>query len=99
MAVTVTLLRQTRFGGAGVMRFTNTITGNVNNCHQGQRRAALHLRNSGVVALGTLTGNRGTVQVEAGTFLTVTNINIGSGNERRGGVDAQRRGSVTNLGN
>lgn len=94
---TVTLLRQTRFGGVGVMQFTNTITGNTNNFIK-DSTGRLDLRNSGLVELGTLTGNRGTVQVEAGTILNVTNINIGSGGNVGAGLTLNG-GSVTNLGN
>ncbi len=94
---TVTLLRQTRFGGVGVMLFTNTINGNTNNVIK-DSTGTLQFRNNGAVALGTLTGNRGTLQVEAGTFVTVTNMNIGSGTSVGAGLTLAG-GSVTNLGN
>lgn len=40
----------------------------------------LQLSNSGTVSLGSLSANRGTIQVDAGTTLEVTGISIGTGN-------------------
>lgn len=92
----VTLVQQTRFGGTGAMRLTGSITGN------GVRfikdsTGLLELQNSGTVTLGAFQANRGTLQVNAGSVLNVTSIEVGTGNSVAAGLTLNG-GAVTSSG-
>lgn len=77
-AGTVSLNANTKIG-AGAIILNNTITGNGKNLSR-DGLGTLQLSNSGTVSLGSLSANRGTIQVDAGTTLEVTGISIGTGN-------------------
>ncbi len=92
----MTLLQQTRFGGTGAITLTGPITGN------GVRfikdsTGLLELQNSGAVTLGAFQGNRGTLQVNAGTSLQFTSLDVGTGNSVGAGLTVNG-GSVTSTG-
>jgi len=93
---TVNLQKQTRFGGTGAMLLTGAITGNGVKVIK-DSTGLLELQNSGTVTLGDLQGNRGTVQVDSGTTLNVTSIDIGTGNSVGSGL-ILNGGSVTSTG-
>jgi autotransporter-associated beta strand protein len=90
------LQRQTRIGGAGGITLTGTITGGGFNLIK-DSVSTLTLSNSGTVALGALQSNRGTIQVDPGTTLNVTSIDIGIGNSVGAGLTLNG-GSVTSSG-
>lgn len=81
----ITLLQQTRFGGTGTMLLTGEINGN------GVRfikdsTGLLELQNSGNVTLGAFQANRGTLQVNAGSNLSFSSIEVGTGNSVTSGL-------------
>lgn len=82
---TVEMQRQTRIGGTGGITLTGTITGGGFNLIK-DSTSTLNLSNNGTVALGALQSNRGTIQVNAGTTLNVTSIDIGTGNNVGAGL-------------
>jgi autotransporter-associated beta strand protein len=92
----ITLLQQTRFGGTGAMLLTGAITGN------GVRfikdsTGLLELQNSGTVTLGAFQANRGTLQVNAGSNLSFSSIEVGTGNSVTAGLTLNG-GTVTSSG-
>jgi autotransporter-associated beta strand protein len=93
---TVELQRQTRIGGTGGITLTGTITGGGFNLIK-DSTSTLILSTSGTVALGALQSNRGTIQVDPGTTLNVTSIDIGIGNSVGAGLTLNG-GSVTSSG-
>ena len=92
----VTLLLQTRFGGTGAMLLTGAITGNGVKLIK-DSTGLLELQNSGTVTLGAFQANRGTLQVDGGTTLNVTSIDVGTGNSVGAGLTLNG-GSVTSTG-
>ncbi len=93
---TVTLQRQTRFGGSGAMLLTGAITGNGVNFIK-DSTGLLELQNSGTVTLGAFQANRGTLQVNSGSTLNFTGMNIGTGNSVGAGLTLNG-GAVTSSG-
>jgi autotransporter-associated beta strand protein len=92
----ITLLQQTRFGGTGAMLLTGAITGN------GVRfikdsTGLLELQNSGSVTFGAFQANRGTLQVNAGSNLGFSSIEVGTGNSVAAGLTLNG-GTVTSSG-
>lgn len=65
--------------GSGNITLTGSITGNGRNLKKDGLNT-LRLSGSGTVSLAALQVNRGTIQLDGGTFLNVTGINVGSGN-------------------
>lgn len=93
---TIELQRQTRIGGAQGIILTGKITGGGFNLIK-DSVSTLTLSNSETVALGALQSNRGTIQVDPGTTLNVTSIDIGIGNSVGAGLTLNG-GSVTSSG-
>jgi autotransporter-associated beta strand protein len=93
---TVTLQKQTRFGGSGAILLNNTITGGGFKIIK-DSTGLLELQNSGTVTLGDFQGNRGTLQVDGGTILNVTSIDVGTGNSVGAGLTLNG-GSVSSSG-
>ncbi len=84
-------------GTTGTMLlFTNTVTGNSKGLKK-DGTGTLELTNSGTVTLAALAANRGTIQVDSGTALNVTGINVGSGNSVGSGLTLNG-GNVTSSG-
>jgi autotransporter-associated beta strand protein len=92
----VTLMQQTRFGGTGAMLLTGAITGNGVKLIK-DSTGLLELQNSGTVTLGAFQANRGTLQVDGGTTLNVTSIDVGTGNNVSASLTLNG-GSVTSTG-
>ncbi len=92
----ITLGAQTRFGGTGAILLTGAITGGSFKMIK-DSTGLLELQNSGTVTLGQLQGNRGTVQVDSGTTLNVTSIEIGTGGSVGAGLTLNG-GNVTSAG-
>lgn len=92
----VTLLQQTRFGGTGTLLLTGAITGNGVKFIK-DSTGLLELQNSGTVNLGAFQANRGTLQVDGGTVLNVTSIDVGTGNSVGAGL-TMNGGLVTSTG-
>ena len=82
--------------GAGNITLTGPVTGNGRNLRKDGVNT-LRLSTSGTVSLGALLANRGTIQVDSGTHLNVTGINVGSGNSVGAGLTLNG-GSVTSTG-
>ncbi len=82
---TVTLNAATTRIGAGNITLNNTITGNGKNLTR-DGLGTLELSNSGSVSLGTLSVNRGSIQINNGTTLNVTGISVGTGNGVGSGI-------------
>lgn len=93
---TVTLQKQTRFGGSGAILLTGAITGGGFKIIK-DSTGLLELQNSGTVTLGDFQGNRGTLQVDGGTTLNVTSIDVGTGNSVGAGLTLNG-GSVSSSG-
>lgn len=92
----ITLLQQTRFGGTGAIVLTGEITGSGVKFIK-DSTGLLELQNSGSVNLGAFQGNRGTLQVGAGTSLHFTSLDVGTGNSVGAGLTLNG-GSVTSTG-
>ena len=82
--------------GAGNITLTGPVTGNGKNLKKDGVNT-LRLSGSGTVSLAALLANRGTIQVDGGTLLNVTSINVGSGNSVGAGLTLNG-GSVTSTG-
>jgi autotransporter-associated beta strand protein len=93
---TVTLQKQTRFGGSGAILLTGAITGGGFKIIK-DSTGLLELQNSGTVTLGDFQGNRGTLQVDGGTTLNVTSMDVGTGSSVGAGLTLNG-GSVTSSG-
>ncbi len=83
-------------GGNGSITLTGAITGNGKNLNK-NGLGTLTLSNNGTVALGALQSNRGTVQVNSGTTLRVTTIDIATGANVGAGLTLNG-GNVTSTG-
>lgn len=92
----ITLVQQTRFGGTGAMQLTGAITGNGVKFIK-DSLGLLELQNSGTVTLGAFQANRGTLQVNAGSSLNFTSLEVGTGNSVGAGLTL-KGGSVTSTG-
>lgn len=92
----VELQRQTRIGGTGGITLNGTLTGGGFNLIK-DSTSTLNLTNNGTVALGALQSNRGTIQVNTGTSLNVTSIDIGTGNSVSAGLTLSG-GSINSSG-
>lgn len=92
----VTLVQQTRFGGTGAMLLTGSITGNGVKFIK-DSTGLLELQNSGTVTFGQFQANRGTLQVNTGSILNFTSIEVGTGNSV-GAALTLNGGSVTSSG-
>jgi len=82
--------------GAGNITLTGPLAGNGKNLRKDGVNT-LRLSGSGTVSLAALLANRGTIQVDGGTHLNVTGINVGSGNNVGAGLTLNG-GTVTSTG-
>lgn len=92
----ITLVQQTRFGGTGAMQLTGSLTGNGVKFIK-DSLGLLEVQNSGTVTLGAFQANRGTLQVNAGSVLNFTSLEVGTGNSVGAGLTLNG-GSVTSAG-
>ena len=92
----ITLVQQTRFGGSGTLVLTGAVTGNGVKFMK-DSVGLLELQNSGTVTLGAFQGNRGTLQVDGGTTLNFTSMEVGTGNSVGAGLTLNG-GAVTSSG-
>ncbi len=92
----ITLLQQTRFGGTGAILLTGAITGNGVRLIK-DSTGLLELQNSGNVTFGAFQANRGTLQVNAGSNLSFSSIEVGTGNSVTAGLTLNG-GTVTSSG-
>jgi len=92
----VELQRQTRIGGSGGITLNGTLTGGGFNLIK-DSVSTLNLSNNGTVTLGALQSNRGTIQVNSGTTLNVTSIDIGTGSSVGAGLTLSG-GSINSSG-
>lgn len=92
----ITFLRATGFGGSGNITLTGAITGGGFQMIK-DSTGLLTLQNSGNVILGSFQGNRGTLQVNSGTTLNFTSMEVGTGNSVGAGLTLNG-GNVTSAG-